>query len=71
VTGATFYVWCDVPSKWSGGVEFSKYVLEKAGIVCTPGDGFGLNGRGFVRFTITVPELRIREALRRLKDILS
>ena len=69
-TGATFYVWCDVPTRFSSAMEFCKMLLEKAGIVATPGDGFGQNGKGFVRFTITVPETRIREAMKRMKEVL-
>lgn len=48
---ATFYVWCALPT----GVKSEDYVLDlirKKGIVSTPGNGFGTQGEGFVRFTL-------------------
>ncbi|PIU40201.1 MAG: LL-diaminopimelate aminotransferase, partial [Candidatus Omnitrophica bacterium CG07_land_8_20_14_0_80_50_8] len=46
---------------------FCKALLEKAGIVATPGVGFGPSGEGCVRFTLTVEEPEIREALSRMR----
>src|SRR5208337_587614 len=56
---ATFYVWAPVPGKYTS-IEYSKYLLEKAGIVATPGVGFGKYGEGYVRFSLTRPVERIR-----------
>ncbi|MDL5504048.1 MAG: aminotransferase class I/II-fold pyridoxal phosphate-dependent enzyme, partial [Candidatus Methanoperedens sp.] len=47
---ATFYVWAHVNGSAS---DFSKMLLEKAGIVATPGIGFGEYGEGYVRFALT------------------
>ncbi len=66
---ATFYVWTRLPGGGSDSMGFSKHLLERAGIVATPGDGFGSLGKGYVRFTLTVPEPRIREALERMKKV--
>jgi LL-diaminopimelate aminotransferase len=46
-----------------------EHLLDKAGIVCTPGVGFGDNGEGFVRFALTQTEDRIMEALGRIERI--
>lgn len=62
---ATFYVWAPLPSGYSS-MEFSAKLLKEAGIVCTPGVGFGDNGEGFVRMTLTVPEDRLALALERI-----
>lgn len=67
---ATFYLWCRIPQGAGSSMEFTKFLLEKAGIVATPGVGFGKNGEGYIRFTLTVPETRIRQALQRLKKVL-
>lgn len=64
---ATFYVWFRLPKGYPSSMEFSKMMLDKHHIVCTPGVGFGKNGEGYVRFTLTVPEDRIRMAVERLK----
>ncbi|MHC1584371.1 MAG: LL-diaminopimelate aminotransferase, partial [Methanosarcinales archaeon] len=49
-------------------------LLEKAGIIATPGIGFGEHGEGYLRFSLTTPTNRIEEAVKRmerLKDNLS
>jgi LL-diaminopimelate aminotransferase len=60
---ATFYVWVHVNGK---AADFSKMLLEKAGIVATPGSGLGEYGEGFVRFALTQPVDRINEAVERM-----
>ncbi|MFX1566726.1 MAG: aminotransferase class I/II-fold pyridoxal phosphate-dependent enzyme, partial [Promethearchaeota archaeon] len=68
---ATFYVWTQIPEKYRnvGCMEFVK-VLINIGVVITPGIGFGQYGEGFVRFALTQPEERIKEAIERIKTIL-
>lgn len=66
---ATFYMWTKVPK----GIDSSGFVsllLERAGVLATPGSGFGEAGEGYVRFALTVPEERIKEAVHRIKKIL-
>lgn len=63
---ATFYVWTQVNGKAS---EFSKMLLEKAGIVATPGIGFGEYGEGYVRFALTQSVDRINEAVERMRKL--
>jgi LL-diaminopimelate aminotransferase len=63
---ATFYVWTHVNGKAS---EFSKMLLEKAGIVATPGSGFGEYGEGYVRFALTQSVDRINEAVERMRKL--
>lgn len=66
---ATFYVWCEVP-KGHTSESFCLHLLEKAGILCTPGHGFGEHGEGFVRFALTVEVPRLEEGLERLERAL-
>lgn len=65
---STFYVWAKIPSEYDS-MEFCTLLLEKSGIVCTPGVGFGSFGEGFVRMSLTVPEERLDLALDRLKNM--
>ena len=65
---ATFYVWIPVPPGYTSS-ELAKTLLEKADIVATPGLGFGKNGEGFIRMTLTVPEARLEEAVDRIKRL--
>jgi len=67
--GATFYVFTRMPGGQQNSTRFCKDLLERAGIVVTPGVGFGQAGEGFVRFTLTVSEANIREAISRMKKI--
>ena len=62
---ATFYVWIPVPAGYSS-TELAKGLLSEAGIVMTPGVGFGPHGEGFIRAALTVPVDRIREAVDRI-----
>ena len=50
-------------------MEFVKKLID-VGVVITPGIGFGQYGEGFVRFALTQPIERIKEALERIKSIL-
>ncbi len=67
---ATFYVFTRLPKGHQDSTLFCKNLLENAGIVATPGVGFGKPGEGYIRFTLTVPEPEIREALSRMKKAL-
>ena len=66
---ASFYVFTRLPKGYKNSTQFCKNLLESAGIVATPGVGFGPAGEGYVRFTLTVPEPQIREAIRRMKKV--
>ncbi len=66
---ATFYVWAPVPKGYSS-MEFTSILLEKAGIVATPGNGFGKPGEGFIRMALTVSKERLTEAVKRMKEVL-
>ncbi len=68
VPKASFYIWMPVPRGISSA-EFATAVLEKAGVVCTPGVGFGKYGEGYVRFSLTVPEKRLKEAASRIRRL--
>ena len=67
---ATFYVWTRVPRPYKSSIEFAAMVLDKAGIVITPGIGMGDSGEGYVRMALTVSKERIEEAVDRLSKIL-
>ncbi len=63
---ATFYVWAHVPKAGITSKDFAISLLNETGIIVTPGSGFGENGEGFVRFSLTISENRIKEALVRM-----
>jgi LL-diaminopimelate aminotransferase len=62
---ATFYVWMEVDDS----MTFAARMLDEAGIVVTPGIGFGNHGDGYVRFAITRSVGRIEEAIERMRGM--
>lgn len=67
---ATIYIWAPVPEKYNGSsAAFAEDLLEKAGVVITPGRGYGVTGDGFYRISLTYPDAVIREALDRIMQI--
>jgi len=65
-TKATFYIWIPTLNNMSS-VEFSNLLLEKTGIIVTPGIGYGEYGEGYVRIALTVDEKRLEEAIGRME----
>jgi len=63
---ATFYVWAPVPAGYTSA-SFAEMVLDKCGVIITPGNGYGENGEGFFRIALTVEKDRMMEALDRMK----
>jgi len=68
-TKATIYVWARVPKGFTSA-SFAEFVLDKAGVVVTPGNGYGEYGEGYFRISLTVSVDRLKEALQRMKDSL-
>ena len=66
---ATFYIWAKVPSGFDS-TAFAAHLLEKTGVLGTPGVGFGAPGEGYIRFALTQPSERIEEAIERIKNVL-
>jgi LL-diaminopimelate aminotransferase len=68
VPKATFYLWIKTPSGFTSE-ECTAHLLTNAGIVTTPGNGFGTSGEGFIRMALTVNKERSAEAVERIKKL--
>jgi alanine-synthesizing transaminase len=68
----TFYVWAKIPLKFSAltSLEFATLLVQEAGVVAAPGSGFGEYGEGYIRFALVQPEARLREAVKRIAQVL-
>jgi len=64
----TFYVWTKVPEGYTSA-EFVGRLIDEAGVVCTPGNGFGDGGEGYFRISLTVPTDRLVEAAKRIENL--
>ncbi len=62
---AGLYIWAKVPEGYSS-TDFATDLLEKIGVVVTPGIGYGKNGEGYVRLSLTIPDARLVKGLSRL-----
>jgi LL-diaminopimelate aminotransferase len=64
------YVWAPVP-EGETSVGFADRLLEDVGVFVAPGNGYGDLGEGYVRFSLTVPDDRLSEAMERIGKVLS
>ena len=64
----TMFAWGAIPEKYGkDDVAFVMELMEKSGVLCTPGSSFGTLGQGHVRFALTLPVEVIEEAVEELK----
>ena len=64
----TFYLWIPVPRGMSS-LGFANLLFDKSAVVVTPGTAYGKYGEGFIRVSLTVPDKRLKEAMKRIKEI--
>ncbi len=65
----TFYLWVPTPQGKSS-LELADELFERAHVVVTPGSAYGQYGEGYIRFSLTVPDQRLEEAMERLSRAL-
>ena len=59
----TMFAWAKIPEGFTDDTSFVMELLEKTGVLCTPGSSFGEKGKGYVRFALTLPVETIQEAV--------
>ena len=64
----SMFVWAPVPVKGMNSMDFCLLLLEKAGVLCTPGSSFGPLGEGYVRFALVLPPEETRKAVEAVKE---
>lgn len=66
----TIYVWARVPARYQGSsAAFASDLLEKTGVIVTPGLGYGQGGEGYFRISLTYGEDILNEALGRIMEM--
>jgi LL-diaminopimelate aminotransferase len=63
---ASIYIWARVPEGMSSA-GFAEHVLQEAHVIVTPGSGYGPDGEGYIRISLTTPDDLLLEAVRRIK----
>lgn len=64
---ATMFVWAAIPTHYKTSEKFAMDMVEKAGVIVTPGNAFGPSGEGFVRMALVQEEEIIKEAIEAVK----
>jgi LL-diaminopimelate aminotransferase len=64
----TFYLWIPVP-KGTNSIDFTTALFEKAAVVVAAGTAYGQHGEGYIRISLTVPDRRLEEAMKRIRKV--
>ena len=64
---ATFYIWAKIPHGYTS-LDFTKTLLDEAGIAVTPGTGYGKEGEGYIRLSLTISDDRLEQGIGRLSS---
>ncbi len=64
---ASLYVWAKIPDGYTSA-EFAADLLDKVGVVVTPGIGYGRSGEGYIRLSLTIPDALLLKGLSRMAD---
>ncbi|MPN08436.1 LL-diaminopimelate aminotransferase [bioreactor metagenome] len=59
----TMFVWAPIPKKFKSCEQFCEELMEKTGVICTPGTAFGPLGEGYVRMALVRPPEQIDEII--------
>ncbi|MBR2861650.1 MAG: aminotransferase class I/II-fold pyridoxal phosphate-dependent enzyme [Clostridia bacterium] len=57
----TMFVWAPIPDGFASSMEFWEELVDKTGVICTPGNAFGPMGEGYVRFALVLPAEKLTE----------
>lgn len=65
---ASLYVWARIPQGYTSA-DYATKIIDEAGVVVTPGSGYGDAGEGYIRLSLTIPDDRLEEGLARLEKL--
>lgn len=63
----SMFVWAKLPGARTDSMAFCEELMEKAGVIVTPGASFGPSGEGYVRMALVLPPAGIREAVETIR----
>lgn len=64
----SMFVWAPIPKNYATSMEFCMALVERSGVLCTPGSSFGPLGEGYVRFALVLTPQQIAEAVKTVAD---
>ena len=65
---ATFYLWLEIPKRYSDCEAFANDLLETSGIVVVPGTAFDKNAKRYIRISVVASNESLEEVIRRMKE---
>lgn len=65
---ATMFVWAKIPSNYTSSFTFVSDLIDKTGVICTPGSSFGPRGEGYVRFALVTPPETMKRAVQLIRE---
>ena len=64
----TMFAWAPIPEGFEDDTAFVMELMDRTGVLCTPGSSFGKLGKGHVRFALTLPVETITQAVQAVKE---
>ena len=64
----TMFVWAKIPEGYDSSADFCMKLMERTGVIVTPGSAFGSNGEGYVRMALVVDEEMVGEIIHVLDE---
>lgn len=64
----TMFVWAPIPKGFDSSVHFVMELLDRTGVLCTPGSSFGALGEGYVRFALVLDIPLLEELIQEVKE---
>ncbi|MEA2160440.1 MAG: LL-diaminopimelate aminotransferase [Solirubrobacteraceae bacterium] len=62
-------MWAPIPDGFDSAAAYCEHVLERTGVVISPGGAYGRSGEGFFRISLTTPDDRLIEAVQRIRAL--
>ena len=59
----SMFVWAPLPEGYTNSEDFTVKLMEKSGVIVTPGSSFGSLGEGYVRFALVLPCEELEKAV--------
>lgn len=64
----TMFVWAPLPPRFTNSEAFCLELMERSGVICTPGSSFGSLGEGYVRMALVLPPEKLWEAVESIRE---
>ena len=65
---ATMFVWAKIPEKFTSSEKFSMELVERTGVLVTPGSAFGPSGEGHVRMALVQDDEALHAAIQAIDE---